>query len=140
MAATNTGVLDGTKMGIYIAGTLIAHALSSSISKQKGTRETTNKDTTGDKTFKYTRGSNTISGEAHFAFDAGYGFDDLFAAMDAETELTVLMSTDDTGDSTYGGTALLTQLDANFPDADNSSYNFSMQVSGDLEKGAVAGT
>ncbi|MBW1612407.1 MAG: hypothetical protein JRJ57_00200 [Deltaproteobacteria bacterium] len=125
-------------MAIYVDSTKIANLLTTGFQRTKETRETTNKDTAGSKTFKYKRGSATINGSAHIDFAAGYGIDDLFEAMDNETELTVLLSTDVSGDSTYGGTALLTDLSADYPDDENSTYSFTMLVSGGLTKSAVA--
>lgn len=133
----SSGVLNGTKMAVYISGTKIAHLTATGFSRSKETRETTDKDTTGDKTFKYKRGSSQLSGSAWFDFAAGYGFADLFTAMDNETELTALLATEESGDDTYQATVLLTQLDADFPDDDNSSYSFTMLVSGDWTTSTV---
>ena len=135
-----SGVLNGSLMALYIGAVKVAHLTANGMSRTKEMRETTSKDSGKNKTFKYKRGSSQMSASAWFDFAAGYGFDDLFDAMDDETELTALLQTEVDGDSTYSATVLLSDLSADFPDDENSSYSFTLQVSGDWTKSTYSST
>ena len=133
----NTGIVKGTLLAIYVGGTKIAVLTANSLSRSRPTRETANKDSGDWVTRLPNRNTWTISGSAYFAFDAAYGYDDLFDVMDAGTAVTIMRSTEESGDSYYSGDAYLTQLDADDPDDDNSSYSFTFEGSGQLSKAAV---
>ena len=132
-----TGILNGTLMALYIAGTKVANLTTNSMTFNRPTRETSNKDSANWVTKKHKRAMWGFSGSAYFAFDAAYGWSDLYTAMMAGSEVVVMTSTEVVGDEKYYGNALITDLPADFPDDDNSSYNITIEGTGALNVGTV---
>lgn len=133
-----TGTFEGHVVGIYIGAVRIAACLAQNFNRGVATRNVNNADTGDWDTKAYGRKNWSVSGRAHFQFNAGYGYEDLADAMDAETTLTVLVATTSSGDATWTGSGLITQLNASFPDHENSEYDFTIEGSGLLTKGTVA--
>lgn len=132
-----TGILNGTLMALYIGGVKIANLTANSMQLSRPSRETANKDTGNWSTKKHKRATWGFSGSAFFAFDAGYGYSNLYAALIAGTELTVMTSSEVLGDKKYWGTAIITDLPAEFPDDENSSFNITLEGTGTLYESTV---
>ncbi len=130
MAGTE-GVVNGTLMGIYLGGTKVASLTGNGISISRPTREVANKDSGNWVAKKTTRASWGANGSGHFTFEAG-GYKALRAAIAAGTRLTVLTSTDVAEDQAEQGYGFMTQLDLDFPDAENSTYSFNIDGDGEL--------
>ena len=108
-----TGIMNGTLLGVYSAGTLIAHATEGSISLSMDTRDATSKDSSGSRDLLEATKSGTISVSALYAEDAAYGVDDLMTSWAARTTLTVKFSTEVTGDHYWEASAYVTSLEVN---------------------------
>lgn len=132
-----TGIVNGTLMALYSGGTKIANLTTNSMTLSRPTRETANKDSGNWITRKHKRASFGFSGSAYFAFDAGYGWVDLYSALKNGTELTVMTSSEVVGDKKMYGTCLVTDLPTEFPDDENASYNITLEGTGELTVGTV---
>lgn len=132
-----TDILPGTLMALYVSGTKIANLTTNAMALNRPTRETANKDSGNWITRKPKRASFGFSGSAYFAFDAGYGWVDLYSALKNGTALTVMTSSEVVGDKKMYGTCYVTDLPAEFPDDENSSYNVTLEGTGELTVGTV---
>lgn len=132
--AQTTGILNGTDLLIYVGGTKIYHAKSHALSIAMDTRDATTKDSQGWRDLLEAALNWSMTGDGLVAFDATYGFDDLFEVIIARTAVTVKLSTEETGDTYYEGSAFLTALDKDAPTEDNVSMNFSFEGTGVLTK------
>lgn len=142
-----TGPVNGTLISIYkdVAGTLkkIANATSNSIDISKDMIDVTSKDSAGAKEFIAGEYGYTLNVEAIFEDDASVGasqqsFKDLAADLLAGTLLTIVMSTNVTGDEKYSGTAFFTSLSLSAPNNDKATWTGTLQGSGALTIGTVA--
>lgn len=127
-----TGIVNGTDLLIYVGGTAVAHATSHSLSLSMDTRDATTKDSEGWTDRLEGLRSWEISGNALFAFDAAYGFDDLFTVYTGRTAVTVKFSSEVSGDKYYSGSGYLTSLTLDAPTEDNASFAFTVQGNGTL--------
>ena len=134
MAATTTGILNGTDLLIYVGGTKIYHATSHAMSISMNTRDATTKDSAGWRDLLEAALEWSMNGDGLVAFVATYGFDDLFDVIIARTAVVVKLSTEETGDTYYQGSAYLTALDNDNPAEDNSSMTFAFEGTGVLTK------
>jgi hypothetical protein len=141
-----TGVVSGGLFRIKIAGEKVVHATSSNLSISLSTTETSSKDTGGGNWTAIIADKLSFSGgcELLFSFDntidseARIDTEGLFDAIVARTGVTVLFTTDETGDIEYTGTAFITQLDTTFPDGENATASFQITGSGALTKAIVS--
>jgi len=127
-----TGNINGTNLLVYIGGTAIGCATSSSISLNMSTIDTTCKDSAG-----WTDGIAglrdwSIDTEALTQFDATYGFNDLVTAWKNRTLVTVRFSTNVTGDEYFEGTAYITSLSEDAPMEDVTTFSVSFTGVGEL--------
>lgn len=133
-----TGIVEGTAVGIYIGGTLIAAAMAKNLDMNLGLRDANNSDS-GDSESKLPGRYNwAVSGRSQFEFDAGYGFRDLYAALTGRTQVAVMVENEVTGDYEYGGNGYVTQLKATFPDHENSEYDWAITGDGDLDETIIS--
>jgi TP901-1 family phage major tail protein len=142
-----TGPVNGTLISIYkdVSGSLkkIANATSHSIDISKDMIDVTSKDSAGAKEFIAGEYGYTLNVEAIFEDDASVGasqqsFKDLATDLLAGTLLTIVMSTNVTGDEKYTGTAFFTSLSLSAPNNDKASWTGTLQGSGTLTIGTVA--
>lgn len=133
-----TGIMNGTLLGVYSAGTLIAHATEGSISLSMDTRDATTKDSSASRDLLEATKSGTISVSALYAEDAAYGVDDLMSSWAARTVLTIKFSTEVTGDHFWSGSAYVTSLEVNAGMEDNVSYSATFELSGAITYGVVS--
>jgi len=128
------GIINGTDLIVYVAGTKIYHSTSFTLSRVQGTRDATTKDSAGWRDLLEATREWSMTGNALFAFDATYGFDELFEVMDTRAAVVVKFSTEVSGDSYYQGSAFLTALDADAPTEDNAGFSFTFEGTGALTK------
>lgn len=132
--AETTGIINGTSMAVYVEGVKVAVATGGTISISMPTRETSNKDVSTWVTRLPNRGSWSIGGSSFFRFEDSEtnGFNMLMSALVARTAVTVMVSTQLSGNKRYYGEAYCNQLDADFPDDDNSTFTFNFEGTGAL--------
>lgn len=127
-----TGIINGTLMALYVNGTKVAVLSTNSVPKSWPTRDTANKDSGSWMTKLPTRGNWSMTGTAFFQFVASGGYKTLSDAMDAKQLVQVKMSTLVSGDSYWHGEGYITDLTADFPDDDASTYSITIEGSGQL--------
>jgi len=137
MANTSTGYVNGSDFGIYVGGTLIAVGLDNQLSLSKNMIEVSNKDSAGDAEYIPGRGDGTVSGSCRIKYDAAYGFQDLFAAFDGGTLLTIRYSNNTTGDDEYSFSAYLSELSRQDPDDDSSTIDYTFQKTGAITESNI---
>ena len=141
MAATD-GQINGTELRVYLAGTLVAYSTSASLNINHSTRSTTSKDSGGwDDSMEGMRNWD-VSCDALYAWLTPAGgaignntLSDIFTAYiatRASFELTFGVTTSDTADTKYVGTAWMTSASLSAPNEDTSTYSVSFQGSGVL--------
>tara|TARA_R110000744_G_scaffold185264_2_gene304685 strand:+ start:1051 stop:1485 length:435 start_codon:yes stop_codon:yes gene_type:complete len=143
--ATN-GVINGTKFGVYAAGTKIGYATSASISMNHNLRDTSTKDSGGwrDQMEGQRDWEVSVEGMVIFLTNAGGAIsdvtiDELYSTyIFTRTALTVMFSTEVTGDIKWSGEAYLTSLSADTPNEDSSTWSGSFSGTGALTQSTVA--
>ena len=145
MAATE-GVINGTKIGIYAAGTKVAYATSASISSNQSLRDTTTKDSgawrgqaEGLRDWEASvEGMVIFTDDASGSGIAGLTVDEVFATyMTTRTKFTLKFSTAETGDFEWSGDAYLTSLSMDAPTEDSSTWSASFGGTGELTKATI---
>ena len=142
--ATN-GVINGTKFGVYVAGTKIAYATSASISMNHNLRDTSTKDSSGWRDQLEAQRDWEVSLEGLLIFVDGSGgaisnltMDELYSTYIAtRTEFTLMFSTEVSGDVKWSGQAFLTSLSADTPNEDSSTWSGSFSGTGALTQATV---
>ena len=143
--ATN-GVINGTKFGVYAAGTKIAYATSASISMNHNLRDTSTKDSSGWRDQLEAQRDWEVSVEGMLIFVDGSGgaisnltMNELYSTYIASrTEFTLMFSTEESGDIKWSGQAFLTSLSADTPNEDSSTWSASFSGTGALTQATVA--
>ena len=143
--ATN-GVINGTKFGVYAAGTKIAYATSASISMNHNLRDTSTKDSSGWRDQLEAQRDWEVSVEGMLIFVDGSGgaiagitMNELYSTYIAtRTEFTLMFSTEESGDIKWSGQAFLTSLSADTPNEDSSTWSGSFSGTGALTQATVA--
>ena len=132
-----TGIVNGTAIAIYVGGTKVANLISNDFNLSMATRETTNKDTSGWETSLGGLKSWECTAEGMFAEDASYGYNDLYAVFIAGTAVTIMTSSQVSGDNKYTGQALLTKLDRAHGLEDNTTFTCSFKGTGAPTKAVI---
>lgn len=130
--------MNGTLIGVYAGGTLIAHATEGSISLNLDTRDATTKDSSGTRDLLEGVKSGTVSVSALYADDATYGVDELMSAWSGRSTLTIKFSTEVTGDSYWEASAYVTSLEVSAGMEDNATYSATFELTGAITYGTVA--
>jgi TP901-1 family phage major tail protein len=135
-----TGVLNSTLFNIYTGTTpsKVAHCTGVSISLSHEPRETTTKDSGGWSEKLEGLRSWEGSGEGLVAFDDVNGGLALTNSLLNRTPLTVVFTTNQTGDKKYTGQGYVTSLEISSPESeDNVTYSFSITGTGALIEATV---
>ena len=141
----STGITNGTLIAIYkdVAGTLtkIANATSNDFSITKDMIETTNKDSAGAKEYIAGEYGYTMSVEGMFEEDASVGasisWKEILTDLLAGTSVTIVMTSNVTGDIKLSGAALFSNLSLSAPKNDVTTFTASIQGTGALTVGTV---
>jgi len=139
-----TGLVNGTLIALYkdVSGTLtkIANLTSTDFELTKDTIDATNKDGSNYKEFLVGLSNWTMSCEGIFEEDASttnFSPKDLLDDMIAGDAITVVMTSNETGDLKLTGSAVMTSFAWNAPVNDVATFSCSLQGSGALTVGTV---
>ncbi len=146
--ATTVGVINGTKIRIYVdqtggsTFTVVGNSLDCTINYTHSPRETTNQDSGGNASFLEGKRSYTIDFNALESVDGTNHFGLWFATMTSSSlraYVTFKVASTFTGDETYTGSGYITGLTlaSGGPEA-NATFNGSIQGTGVLTKGTVS--
>ena len=125
-----TGIINGTLLGVYAGGTLIAHATEGSMSLSMDTRDATTKSSSGYRDLLEGTRSGSISVSALYANDAAYGVGDLMSSFTGRSTLVVKFSTEVSGDDYWSATCYMTSLEVSAATEDNATYSATFEISG----------
>ena len=136
----STGITNGTLIAIYkdVAGTLtkIANASSNDFSITKDMIETTNKDSAGAKEYIAGEYGYTMSVEGMFEEDASVGasisWKEILTDLIAGTSVTIVMTSNVSGDIKLSGAAFFSDLNLTAPRNDVATFTASIQGTGAL--------
>jgi predicted secreted protein len=141
----STGITNGTLIAIYkdISGTLtkIANATSNDFSITKDMIETTNKDSAGAKEYIAGEYGYTMSVEGMFEEDASVGagisWKEIITDLLAGTSVTIVMTSNVSGDLKLSGSAFFNELNLTAPQNDVATFTASIQGTGALTVGTI---
>ena len=141
----STGITNGTLIAIYkdVAGTLtkIANATSNDFSITKDMIETTNKDSAGAKEYIAGEYGYTMSVEGMFEEDGSVGalisWKEILTDLLAGTSVTIVMTSNVTGDIKLSGSAFFSDLNLTAPRNDVATFTASIQGTGALTVGTI---
>ena len=130
-------IIDGKAMRLRIDDVAVTKATNCSISITRETRSRSHKDVAAGFTSNdYGTGSWEASGEAFYA--EGESYDALLTAMLAKTKVDVEMSTNVAATKKTTGTGIITSLEMNAPDEEDTTFSFSITGDGNLTRANVA--
>jgi len=136
------GQLNGTDLGVYIGGTLVAYSTSATLNVNHSPRSTSNKEDGGWETAMEGYRNWDVSCDAMYAW-----LDPAGSAISNETlseiftgyihtrasfTLTFGVTSTTAGDTKYTGTAWLTSASLSAPNEDTATFSVSFQGSGAL--------
>jgi len=141
----STGITNGTLIAIYkdVSGTLtkIANASSNDFSITKDMIETTNKDSAGAKEYIAGEYGYTMSVEGMFEEDASVGasisWKEILTDLIAGTSVTIVMTSNVSGDIKLSGAAFFSDLNLTAPRNDVATFTASIQGTGALTVGTI---
>jgi len=136
------GQLNGTDLGVYIGGTLIAYSTNATLNINHSPRSTSNKEDGGWETAMEGYRNWDVSCDALYAWVDPSGsaisnktLSDIFTAYihtRASFELTFGANGGATNDTKYVGTAWMTSASLSAPNEDTATFSVSFQGSGSL--------
>lgn len=139
-----TGLINGTLVALWkdIGGTAtkIANLTSTDFELSKDTIDATNKDGGSYKEFLVGLSGWTMSAEGIFEEDAsvtGVSAKDLLDDVIAGAPITVVMTSNESGDLKLSGLAVITSFSWSAPVNDIATFSVSLQGSGSLTVGTV---
>jgi TP901-1 family phage major tail protein len=139
-----TGLVNGTLIAIYkdVAGTLtkVANATSSDFELTRDTIDATNKDGGVYKEFLIGLAGWTMNAEGLFEEDGsatGISPKDLLTDIIAGAPITVVMTSNATGDLKVSGSAIITSFSWNAPVNDVATFSVALQGTGTLTVGTI---
>ena len=141
-----TGITNGTLIAIYkdISGSLtkIANATSNDFTITKDMIETTNKDSAGAKEYIAGEYGYTMSVEGMFEEDGSVGalisWKEIITDLLAGTSVTIVMTSNVTGDLKLSGSAFFNDLKLTAPQNAVSTFTASIQGTGALTVSTIA--
>lgn len=127
---------NGSDMLLYLNDVAIAHARDLTFNSDTDTIDVTTKTNTGFADFLAGMQNSTIdfSGLVDFTEGSEYGFPTLWTLKSTRVDIQFVITngnTASTGDR-LTGTAIITNLSADFPMEDAASYSGTLQVRGDV--------
>jgi predicted secreted protein len=141
------GQLNGTDLGVYIAGTLVAYSTNATININQSPRSTTNKESGGWEENMEGLRNWDVSVDALYAWldpdgnpIANETLSEIFTAyMYARTKFSLTFGTtgSTSGDTKYVGDAWLTSISLTAPLEDTATFSASFQGTGSLAQSIV---
>lgn len=132
------GVVNGTNLRIYIGGTAIARATTCALNASMETREILDKDSPGQGWVEIAPGRRraTLSTSGLVCYDsANIKVSTLFNNLKNGTVVVVRYTTDETGDSYWEGSGLITSFGLNAEVQSNATYSAEFAITGELQIG-----
>ena len=122
-----TGVLNGSDMIFYLEGTAFGSTTSHSINVTMATRDVTVKDNAGWRAKLEGMREWTGAAEGFVAWSDTFNAGDIFTFITNRTAITLIFSTDVTGDFYFTGTCYITGFDVVAPMEENTTMSLTFE-------------
>lgn len=124
-------VFNGTNLGVYVGGTIIAAATDCSLSLNMDTIDITTKDSAGYRELLAGLRSGSMSCNGLIDYQSSnQDTVDLVTAWTNRTSLTLKFSNEITGDQSYTASGFLTSLEQSGGTEDTATYSASFELTG----------
>ena len=133
-------IFNGTNLGVYIGGTLIAAAQDVSLSLSMETIDITTKDSAGYRELLagLRSGSMSCNGLIDYVDASNKDVTDLYGAWEARTELTLKFSSEITGDTSFTASGFLTSLEQSGGTEDTATYSATFELTGQVTDAVIS--
>jgi len=130
-------IIDGKAMRLRIDDVAVTKATNCSISITRETRSRSHKDVAAGFTSNdYGTGSWEASGEAFYA--EGESYDSLLTAILSKNKVDVKKTIDVAATKKTTGTGVITSLEMNAPDEEDTTFSFSITGDGNLTRATIS--
>ena len=131
------GKINGTLIKLSFGGTIVAFLTSNEKTKEMSPRETSNKDSGGNKEILEGMKSWGGSGSGYAAEDATFGYEEVWDLIEAASVVTVLESSGVVGDVEYSGSAFVTSLSRTSGLEETVTFDISYEGTGAQSKAVI---
>ena len=133
-------IFNGTNLGVYIGGTLIAAAQDVSMSLSMETIDITTKDSAGYRELLagLRSGSMSCNGLIDYVDASNKDVTDLYGAWEGRTELTLKFSSEITGDTSFEASGFLTSLEQSGGTEDTATYSATFELTGQVTDAVIS--
>jgi hypothetical protein len=130
---------NGTDIGVYQGGTLIAGLTSNDISFEHALRDATTKDSSGNSEYLEGLRDASISFEGYYNdVITGQTFEELYTLYSGRSTATFRWSSTTTSDKYYEGTGYIESLGISAPLEETTTFTGSVKITGAVTQGAVS--
>lgn len=122
---------NGTKLGIFVGGSLIGAATDCSLSMSAEVIDTSTKDSSAWRSVLPGMRSATMSCSGLIDYQGtDYDVDDLMTAFTGRTELTLVFQNEEVGDTKFTATGYITSLEQSAGVEDTATYSATFELTG----------
>ena len=131
-------IFNGTNLGVYIDGTIIAAATDCSLSLNMETIDITTKDSAGYRELLagMRSGSISVSGLIDYQ-SADKDTVDLYTAWENRTSLTLKFSSEISSDTSFTASGFLTSLEQSGGTEDTATYSATFEITGQVTDATI---
>lgn len=131
-------IFNGTNLGVYMDGTIIAAATDCSLSLNMETIDITTKDSAGYRELLagMRSGSISVSGLIDYQ-SADKDTVDLYTAWENRTSLTLKFSSEITSDTSFTASGFLTSLEQSGGTEDTATYSATFELTGQVTDATI---
>jgi TP901-1 family phage major tail protein len=131
---------NGTDLGVYIDGTLIAGSTDCSLSMSTEVIDISTKDSSAYRGILPGMRSATVtcSGLVDYTHATLKDVPDLFDLFDGRTQVTLKFSNEATGDESYTAQAFLTSLEQSAGVEDTATYSATFEITGAITAATIS--
>lgn len=131
-------IFNGTNLGVYMDGTIIAAATDCSLSLNMETIDITTKDSAGYRELLagMRSGSISVSGLIDYQ-SADKDTVDLYTAWENRTSLTLKFSSEITSDTSFTASGFLTSLEQSGGTEDTATYSATFELTGEVTDATI---
>ena len=132
-------IFNGTNLGVYMDGTIIAAATDCSLSLNMETIDITTKDSAGYRELLagMRSGSISVSGLIDYQ-SADKDTVDLYTAWENRTSLTLKFSSEISSDTSFTASGFLTSLEQSGGTEDTATYSATFELTGQVTDATIA--
>lgn len=131
-------IFNGTNLGVYIDGTIIAAATDCSLSLNMETIDITTKDSAGYRELLAGMRSGSISVSGLIDYQAtDKDTVDLYTAWENRTSLTLKFSSEISSDTSFTASGFLTSLEQSGGTEDTATYSATFELTGQVTDATI---